>query len=373
MTRHTPSIAQSKTLLITLVSLILIFPPTACKKSSPDSNDLPPTQVVADEDFYVNYGANNFCVTNDNGMAFTGLLKTRESYVGCYSSAFGFRWKNVDPGYKNVGGICATSDNGLMVAANLNDTIPFPYGCPLSLRKFNHDGSIAWKKRYHLPVADMPLTVRETSDKGFIVSVFIFDSVNVYPALFKINASGDSLWSVIISDRWNSWIQDLRVTSDGGFIATGGSFIVKTDSFGIPQWNKEFGWVYKPRVIEIPGGNFILFGEGENPSHYNSSDAVLIEYDGAGNKLWEHLYDFEYFDYAGNVWLTPEGGYIFTTYGSKCRAVKTDAEGTILSTIVLPGSTPLGFVRNNNHWVFLTDQFSADHKRRNYLLYSFNL
>jgi hypothetical protein len=377
MTTKLPTISALKiSIQVTFLS-VLILSGVSCKKSSPDCYYPPPTQAVAEEDFIDNYGANNFCLTKDNGFAFTGLLGTRESYVGNYNSAFGFQWKDLDPGYNNVGGICATSDNGLLVAANLTDVPPNPYLRLLSLHKFNRDGSVAWKKTFQINIGDkQPFTVRETPDKGFIVSITMTGSNNYfYPALLKISASGDSLWSAIISNDWNTFICDLRVTSDSGFIAAGTYFLVKTDLLGVPLWNKSVSGVKSPRILENPDGSFILLGERYLGKYFNTNmqDIVLVKTDANGNKLWEKEYDYNTFDTPGNICLTPDGDFIFTVGGDTCRAVKTDELGNVLGQTTLPGVAPLGLVRTSNHWVFLCSQLSGNGLSWDYLLYAFAL
>ena len=130
-----------------------------------------------------------------------------------------------------------TSDNGLIIAG-ITGT-PEDNTWDYYFVRTDSVGNIIWQRVYGGPDFDAPLDVIETEDGGFVIGgssiTSAMSSMNL--RLFRIDASGDSIWSLSTGsggyDFCNSFIQ----CADGGYAAAGYS-----DSFTGTDYN---GWLVK--------------------------------------------------------------------------------------------------------------------------------
>ncbi|HNR21097.1 MAG TPA: T9SS type A sorting domain-containing protein [Bacteroidia bacterium] len=121
------------------------------------------------------------------------------------------------------------------------------------LVKTDSIGDTLWTKNYGGGLDDVSLSVRQTSDSGFVLSgyseSFGISTENMY--VIKTNSVGDTLWTRTFGQPTRySWGEDIIQTSDGGYAITGliktaspnGGFdfyLVRLDAFGILQWERE--------------------------------------------------------------------------------------------------------------------------------------
>ncbi|MCX6249562.1 MAG: hypothetical protein NTX61_02310 [Bacteroidetes bacterium] len=356
-----------------LLSLLVFFCISdSCKKKSDDTPAANP-KIIAGS-FTNNNGRNNFCVTPDHGFVFTHLLRNGSSCVAKYNADFSFAWESILPGYDNAGGICTTSGNGLAVVFNIPSEV---LASSIDIEKLNSDGIPQWRKKYYaLGMHNQDYTIRETPDKGFIIlTTGVEKQKLLITGLIKLDSAGDSLWYAKLPGS-SGYASDMKVTSDGGLIITATDMVLKTDSLGNRQWQNSFPDFQNPETQELPDGSFIVIGDKYlNGITSNMMDILMMKFDDSGNKLWEHLYDFEFFDYAGNLCLAPDGGIVFTVLSNgKVRAVKTDSGGNQVSVLEMPGIQPLGIVWSQGRYVYfgalgITD----DTLQYNLVLYSFTI
>ncbi len=203
--------------------------------------------------------------------------------------------------------------------------------------------------------------LRETPDKGFIIVTIHNDLID----LFKVNSVGDSIWSHNYSGYSLSIGAgtDIQVTSDNGFIAAGDEVILKTDSLGNKQWGHALSEGLT-NVRVLPDGSFVAVGNKyvHNDTTGNSLDYVLMKFDASGNQLWEKLYNVDNYEWACNLCLTHEGGFIFTGKTQihpgdieETVIIKTDENGNKLAMkIINMGrmAEPRGLVWANGNYVY---------------------
>jgi hypothetical protein len=352
--------------ILTLSILILLS--FGCKKS-PD-NETPDTQnlKLITGNFNFNGGYNTLCNTKDNGFAVAAPVDNRRIYVAVTNSAFDVLWsKTLGSCIYDVGGIVESSDQGFVIVCNYHDTTTYPDKLYVDLIKLNNVGDLVWEKKYRFRyMYENGFAVKETPDQGFIIAT-THDKWNNqglnFIELFKINAGGDSVWSVDYPDYYSAG-HDVQVTSDHGFIAVGERIILKTDSSGNMQWEKELPYILLTNVRVLPDGSYMVLGTKDvhTPTSSNESDYLLMKFDANGTKLWEKLYDVGNYEYAGNLCLTAEGGFMFTglsTIGSYYQSVsviiKTDVNGNQLSMKTInPGSItePRGLTWFNGSYIY---------------------
>jgi len=207
-----------------------------------------------------------------------------------------------------------------------------------------------WEKNYGGTSDDEGYSVQQTRDGGYIVTgmTFILGSSNqLY--LIKTDASGDTLWSKVYGDAGVEYGLSVRQTSDNGYIIAGFTtsfgagfedvYLMKTDASGESLWTKTYGGVgYEVgNCVQLTAdGGYIIVGT--TTSVGDSAQVYLIKTDASGDTLWTRVYGRPGYAYGYSVEQTRDSGYIVAgssmTNGSSYQAylIKTDASGDTLWT-----------------------------------------
>jgi len=190
------------------------------------------------------------------------------------------------------------------------------------------------------------------------ITLFLFNSCSkteVYTSN-DLSTSAVSLYRI----GANSVINQMRQTSDGGFIFCGScnkdtstnadAFLMKTDANGKIEWQKTFGGVSNDlfyKVIQAADGGFVAvgytqsFGFGASRGDYYS-DAYMIKTDANGNMLWQKYFGSIYSDLFRDVVETSDhkfvavGNGVFqdpsygNSYVQQVYAVKVDQNGNYI-------------------------------------------
>lgn len=154
-------------------------------------------------------------------------------------------------------------------------------------------------------------------------------------------------WVQMFGGNGNNSGRSVQQTNDGGYIIAGTTnsfsvgktnvYLVKTDSFGMKQWEQTFGGTVGNStgrsVKQTTDGGYIIAGQTDSFSA-GKLKAYLIKTDSSGNKQWEQTYGGNAFNVAASVQLTTDGGYIFvgSTSVDKTLSIylaKTDPSGKV--------------------------------------------
>jgi len=215
-----------------------------------------------------------------------------------------------------------------------------PVSLPLSKR---------WSRTFGGEAHDMCFSVEQTVDRGYIIAGW----TSSYGAgmsdfwLIKTNSYGIEEWNKTFGGKDYDYGASVQQTNDGGYIITGisnlsyntgcGDFwLVKTDKYGIEMWNKTFAGTnvdWARCVQQTQDGGYILIGETVSFGMGNE-DIWLIKTDANGNKIWDKTFGGIYQELAMCVQQTMDGGYIllgatcsFATGGCDVWLIKTDSNG----------------------------------------------
>ena len=249
--------------------------------------------------------------------------------------------------------VIQTNDGGYIISGtNQDSTIGRAHVC---LIKTNSSGDTLWTKCYgsiNNVAGFYGYSVKQTNDNGYIV-VGASDSADYgLPdvLLIKTNSIGDTIWTKTYGGSNNDFAVSVELTSDGGYIITGGTssfgngrvYLIKTNSMGDILWTKHYGssggWDAGYSVKQTSDDGYIIAGI------YNQIYYYLIKTNSIGDTLWTKTYFCEVFnvndseDEAYNVQKTSEGGYIISgsIYNSSGDSyiglIKTDSTGDILWT-----------------------------------------
>lgn len=181
--------------------------------------------------------------------------------------------------------VSAVTDNGMVLAGDLSSQF--------FLMKLDGNGTINWANTYASLHPQFFTSIKQTSDKGFILSSTDYrcDTSGCFPfvAFMKTDSAGDVLWTKAI-EGFYGWGKNAIETKGGGFAVTGqltdtsvndkNSFLLKTDSNGNLLWAKSYGIIGTSGesvfVENTPDGGYILLGT-------ENSNAHLIKTDASGN------------------------------------------------------------------------------------------
>lgn len=199
---------------------------------------------------------------------------------------------------------------------------------------------------------DLANAVIESSDNHFIVTGSTNAAGNGWTTgaetydmfITKYTPNFTEIWTRYIGGNEDQLSEDLKETTDGGFILVGSTrqingnilfprevYLVKTSSSGTVQWSNSYNVgpqqsAIGKSVIQTSDGGYLILGENPNAS---TGDVFLLKTNSNGNFLW-----FKTFEglYAYEVEQTNDGGFIliannFSTNNEKTILIKTDSNG----------------------------------------------
>ena len=245
-----------------------------------------------------------------------------------------------------------TSDGGYIVAGQTG-----PYGtgnADLWVLKLNAVGTIEWQKTYGGSGDDVVNSVQQTSDGGYILAGYTssFGAGNSDVWVLKLNADGSVAWQNTYGGLDEDLANSVQQTSDGGYIVAGRTksfgagnedfWVLKLNSDGSltgpNAWQKTYGgpnsdWAYSIRQTSdggyIAGGGTYSFGAGQN--------AWVLKLNALGTVEWQKTYIGNNEEWAKSIEQTSDGGYIVagTTYSFGAGnwdawVLKLDSNGNIL-------------------------------------------
>lgn len=225
--------------------------------------------------------------------------------------------------------------------------------------KMDSSGNKEWDKNFGGTEVEQLYTLQQTTDGGYIlggwsgsdVSGDKTDSLHGYPFyidywIVKIDSFGNKQWDKDFGGLVGDVLYAINQTADGGYILGGCSYsgigadksqanwnssgltydywIIKIDSLGNKQWDKDFGgtefdFIYS--IQQTPDGGYILGGNSNSGISGNktqdnwdpslsTSDYWIIKIDSAGNKLWDKVYGGTNMELLRSLQQTSDGGYI---------------------------------------------------------------
>ncbi len=291
-------------------------------------------------------GSDDFDVSSNYGGSDVWLVKL--------DSAGNIEWE------RNYGGSgeddahsLQVTDNGEYIVAGYsyssNGDLGGNYGsADYWLLKLDASGNIEWEQNYGGSNYDVARHVIQTVDGGYVLSGSSFSSdVDV-----SNNQGYDDFWTVKVDSSGNiEWEENyggsdydgahtIRQTADSGFVMTGyvnsgdgdvsnfygggDLWVVRTDSLGTLQWERNYGGSGKGsgRCIEVlPGGDLLLAGSTSSSDYDVSAnngqdDYWLARLDSSGNILWENNYGGSSTEELSTVMSTSDGGYLLQGHSS---------------------------------------------------------
>jgi hypothetical protein len=289
-----------------------------------------------DSDVSSNHGNDDFWVAKLNS---TGMLEWQKCLGGSqFDQSYSIQ-QTADSGYVVTG--FSASNDGDVTANQGNDDY--------WIVKLNGAGTLQWQKNYGGSSFDDALSIRQTTDGGYIVAGDtesndgdVTGSHGGYDVwLVKLDSTGNLQWQKCLGGSTDDTAASIQQTSDGGYIVGGSTlsnngdvtgnhgnwdyWIVKlNDTAGI-QWQKclggagqdigysiqettDSGYVVAGFTRSTDGDVTGLHGTATQPDHW------VVKLSNAGSLLWQKCLGGSYDDKAYSIQQTQDGGYIVAGY-----------------------------------------------------------
>ncbi len=307
--------------------------------------------------------------TQNNGNTDGWLIKTdgrgkeiwNKMYGSSASESFSDVVLGVDTGYAMVGSRYddVETDTDLWFVKTNSDG-----NAPLEPEKSctedpTQDYCVLWDKTFGGTKNDRFFSQAETEDGGIIFVGMTKDTRTGYKDgwIVKINSLGEKEWERNVAGRYDDELRGVKVLSDGyivaGYTALSGSgssvdgWLVKLDSQGFQIWEQRFGGEGKDyfESVELTSdGGFILSG-GSNSSEDTDEylDIWIVKANQYGNMEWEKIWTLneEWLGYAaeeisGGFMLA---GSLVDSYGEdEGTIIITDSNGNLKDADIFGGS-----------------------------------
>ncbi len=224
--------------------------------------------------------------------------------------------------YDNGNSVQQTLDGGYIVVG-----VESSFGAggrDIYMIKTDASGDTLWTRSFGGPGDDYGMSVKQTTDKGYIVVGYTnsfgqgFDDVY----LIKTDSLGDVLWSKTYGGTDFDFGSSVQQTSEGGYIVVGSTasfgsgnydvYLIKINSTGDTLWTKTLGGSALDEGISaqqtndggyIIAGTTLSFGVGNYSAYLNKIDAN-------GNVIWAKTYATSGSEEVHQMQLTDDGGYI---------------------------------------------------------------
>jgi len=264
-------------------------------------------------------------------------------------------------GAENANSIEPTSDGGYIIGG-YSDLSGFGL-TEFYLVKMDSNASLLWTKSFGGIYNDECWSVHQTRDGGYIMAGYTnsFGNGGSDGYLVKTDPSGNLLWSKTIGGPVDETLDDLIITSDGGYLLGGHStsygggisslYVVKTDSAGNTLWTKTYGGTvnqWGASVAQTFDGGYVFLST-TNSFGAGDFDFYLVKTAANGNVIWSKTFGGTGDDYARSIQQTADSGYILTgntrSFGvgnADVYLVKTDVNGNLLWSKTYGGTSDDG-------------------------------
>ena len=268
--------------------------------------------------------ANSVQMTSDGGFIAVGY--TQSFGLGRFGNAYMIRtnadgdtiWTKMfgSDGTDVFADLIATPDSGF-IAVGLTDT-PNDFE-NIYVVKVDNEGNTLFEKNFGGSQKDVGVSIAPAADGGFVITggtkSFTVGEEDLF--LFKIDASGDSLWFKTYGTAGNDPGYGISPTSDGGFIVSGlfnwsDAWLLRADANGDTLWTKTFGGSDYDEAnfpMQTTDNGFIFCGSTASMGA-GDLDAYVVKTDSMGNLIWQKTYGGTGYDEGRRITAKPGGGYM---------------------------------------------------------------
>ena len=238
-----------------------------------------------------------------NGGYDVYLIKTDLNGVEEWSQTYG--GINNDEAYT----VQQTTDSGYIMCGKTNSF--GNGGDDVYIIKTDLNGVEEWTQTYGGTGGESSNDIKQTSDGGYIICGQIFNvSWDAY--VIKIDLNGIVEWTQNYGGANSTYAKSVEQTSDGGYIICGQSgtnvYLIKTDLNGVEEWSQTYsGSLVGNCIKQTTDGGYIILADAEVGNNY---EIQLIKTDLNGVEEWSQVYGGGGLQQSNYVQQTLDGGYI---------------------------------------------------------------
>lgn len=209
-------------------------------------------------------------------------------------------------GFDLANSIANTVEDGVVIAGQTNSLGAGDYD--IWVMVLGDNDVPLWQKAIGGVGSDIARSVVQTADEGFVVagSTDSFGTGEGDALVVKMDGSGDIEWQRAYGTPRSDEVRSIKEVVDDGFIVVGMTTNIK-----------ETGYLDFPQVLE--------------------TDAWVLRLDGSGNIVWQFAIGGEEDDYATDVCLVSDGGFLVVGHTRSsgfgdwdCWAIKLDFLGGVV-------------------------------------------
>jgi len=288
-----------------------------------------------DGDVSGSHGNEDFWIVK---LSATGAIEWQKALGGTGNDFFGSVRQTTDGGYFVFG--TAGSSNG-NVSGNHGLTDMWAI-------KLDPAGAIQWQKALGGSNFDGGTDAIQTSDGGFVLTghtssidgdlSFSLGEKDVW--IVKLTAEGATEWSYIFGGNNEDVPASIIQTSDGGYVVAaftlssngdvvgahggGDCWVLKLSATGLLEWQRTLGGSNPDNPYSIrqtsDGGYIVAVttysNDGQVTGYHGNQDCWVVKLDGSGNITWEKILGGSGEDQITGTEQTADGGYILVAYSN---------------------------------------------------------
>jgi len=330
--------------LLTLIITVVVF--SSCEKDDETKSiETTPTYFT----FNGNIGTNdNSTITsNDNNLIICGNSGASISVLKISKSGDEIWRSDFNAGnMSEANSIVQTTNNDIFICGETYRNYSATR-IDILLIKTNSSGDTIWTKTFGGNEADYGKNIISTSDGNLLIagkteSFGAGSFGDIY--LLKLDLNGDTIWTKSYSDLDQEVPFSLIETTDGGYLVTGtnednsnprGLYLLKVNSTGKKVWDKTIGagqWKCGFSTIELSDGNLLTCGQYTSNGY---SQVLVLKTDNQGNTIWEKEYGENNLSEKGNsikentdgTFTITGSSYDFNTMQDDIIVLKIDQDG----------------------------------------------
>jgi len=287
-------------------------------------------------------GANDYWIVKTDSL---GIKQWDKSFGGSADDMLRCVQQTTDGGYI-LGGFSASGTSG-------DKTQPGNGGDDYWVVKIDALGNKQWDKDFGGTANDSLFSLQQTKDGGYLLGGYSASGTGGDKTqashgwgdywIVKIDSLGNKQWDKDFGGTSSDFLCSLLLTNDGGYILGGYSasgangdktqptrggadyWIVKIDSLGNKQWDKDFGGTNEEdgfgNIFQTYDGGYLIAGSSYSPAggdktenNLGQEQSWIIKTDSLGNKQWDKTVFTTGHDEIGYALQTKEGCYVFANY-----------------------------------------------------------
>ena len=287
----------------------------------------------------------------------TNQIQWQKTYGGSADDRGTDITQTIDGGYAVIGK-SKSSDGEVSENAGYDD---------FWMIKLDENGSITWDYSFGYAGSDVPYSIIQTSDNGFLVSGVLDVSASNGQGnrasstqrrhaggdywVIKLNANGIKEWSNYYGGAFTDTAYDAIQTADNSYIVVGSSdsadvdisnnkgsydfWAIKISETGTLIWEKSYGGdqVDEAHAIsKTADGNYIIVGDTRSndldiSQNNGAADLWIIKITPEGDLIWEKTLGGSSFDVGRAISKTQDNGFLISGSSRSTNGNLTDNKG----------------------------------------------